>query len=78
MTIVEFRGILRALNASDVAALLRELGHELYQRELRSWRVLIDMSDELIDQETMAARQHTAQRLIAEERAYRRKRRRAA
>jgi hypothetical protein len=58
MTQHDFRALLRALDAVALAALLHELGFELYRREIARWRVLGELADELADQATFAARRN--------------------
>ncbi len=59
------RQALRVLEAPAMAALLRELGHELYNREILEWRVLTDISAELIDRATFAGRARLAEQWLA-------------
>lgn len=65
-----------------LAALLRELGRALYNREIQAWRVLVDISDELLDRETYDAKARLTEKwlrkppaLMASRRAQRRSRR---
>ena len=60
-----FRATLAQLDALALAALLRELGAVLYNRDILRWRVLTDISDELIDVATLAARARLTDRAIA-------------
>jgi hypothetical protein len=43
---------LRQLEPLALAALLRELGLRLYELEVRDWRALVTLSQEIIDQTT--------------------------
>jgi hypothetical protein len=63
MTITEFRSLLRRLDPTELAALLHELGFELYHREIARWRVLSDLADELMDRATYDARVTLARNL---------------
>lgn len=56
MTPGDLRDVLRKLDGAALAALLHELGFELYRREIARWRVLSDIADELMDQATFDAR----------------------
>src|SRR5438046_3123558 len=49
MTVASFRRLLRSISDEEFAALLRELGVALYERDIRDWRVLSGISDELLD-----------------------------
>jgi hypothetical protein len=40
-----------------MAAFLREAGRWLYNRDITQWRVLVDVSDELLERETFAAKE---------------------
>lgn len=46
------QGFLRALDALALAALLHEIGRRLYELDIRNWRALADMRDELVDRVT--------------------------
>lgn len=59
-----FRALLAALGPLPLAALLRELGVILFNREVIRWRVLVDISDELIDAEMLAVRERLIERVI--------------
>jgi hypothetical protein len=63
MTVQEFRRLLRSLEPAELAALLHELGFELYARELAQWRVLSDLADELMARATYEARATMARNL---------------
>ena len=43
------QAFLRQLDTLSLAALLRELGLRLYELEVRDWKALAGISDELID-----------------------------
>jgi len=75
MTPGDLRAVLRKLDGAALAALLHELGFELYRREIARWRVLGDMADELMDQATFAARDKMARTVITATRSARRARR---
>lgn len=64
MTPADLRDVLRRLDGAALAALLHELGFELYRRELSRWRVLGDLADELMDQATFVARDKMARSVI--------------
>jgi hypothetical protein len=55
--------VLRSLDAAALAALLHELGFELYRRELTRWRVVTDLADELLDESMARARARMARAL---------------
>jgi len=59
-----FRALLAALGPLPLAALLRELGVILFNREVIRWRVLVDISDELIDGEMLAVRERLIERVL--------------
>jgi len=59
-----FRRMLRELDMVSFAALLRELAVEIYNRDIRRYSVLIDITDEIIDQATLAARARITDRWI--------------
>lgn len=63
VTLAELRALLRALDAAALAALLHELGFELYRRELSRWRVVSDLADELLDESMHEARVRLARTL---------------
>jgi hypothetical protein len=63
-TLVCFRTTMATLDTMALAALLRELGIVLYNREILRWRVLTDISDELIDVATLPARVRLTERLL--------------
>jgi hypothetical protein len=46
-----------AVGDVGLAALLRELGRALYNREIHAWGVLVDISDELLERATASADQ---------------------
>jgi hypothetical protein len=56
VTLDDLRRVLRSLDAPALAALLHELGFELYRRELSRWRVVSDLADELLDESMHQAR----------------------
>lgn len=56
MTLMEFRELLRRLDDTAMAALLHELGFELYRRDLYRWRALSELADDLMDRATFDAR----------------------
>lgn len=60
MTVQDLRAVLRALDAPALAALLHELGFELYRREVQRWRVLSELAAELLSEATIAARARMA------------------
>ena len=57
MTRTDLTSVLRRLDDTALAALLHELGFELYRREIARWRVFADVADELMDKATFAARE---------------------
>jgi hypothetical protein len=61
----QLRALLTALDDPTIAALLREIGHVLYNREILRWRVLTDVSDELLDRATAPARIRLLDRALA-------------
>lgn len=61
----QLRAFLGAMESTALAALLRDMGIELYNREIREWRVLTEISDELLDRETVAARGRLVDRWLA-------------
>jgi len=81
MTLGDFRAVLRGMSAASLAALLHELGFELYRREVSQWRSLSALADELLDRETFAARNHLSEewlRSLRRKQARPRRRRRGA
>jgi hypothetical protein len=64
MNRADLSSFLRSLDALALAALLRELGVELYRREIARWRVLAELSDELIDSVTFSARRTLARYIV--------------
>ncbi|MGH7393371.1 MAG: hypothetical protein ACREM3_28540 [Candidatus Rokuibacteriota bacterium] len=78
MTRRDLTHLLQSLDGLALAALLRELGVELYRREIARWRVLTDISDELLDQLTFAARRKLITRVLDPPRKVRRRRWRRA
>lgn len=59
-----FRALLKALGPLPLAALLRELGAVLFNREVIRWRVLVDIADELVDAEMLAVRERLIERAL--------------
>lgn len=64
MTLASFRRLLRSISNEEFAALLRELGVALYERDIREWRVLSGISDELLDRSTLKEREELAEVII--------------
>jgi hypothetical protein len=56
--------LLEGLDALSLAGLLRELGAVLYNRQIREWRVVVDVSDQLLDAATLPARVRLTERLV--------------
>jgi hypothetical protein len=56
MRLEGFLRFLRDLDLMSFAALLRLQAAELYNRDIRQYQVLIDISDEIVDASTVAAR----------------------
>ena len=75
--VYRLRALLAALEDLSLAALLRELGTVLYNREIQRWAVLSDISDELIDQATLDARRRITERMLETEALKKQRRRRA-
>lgn len=65
----ELRAMLDDLDALCLAALLRELGRVLYNREIVRWRVVVDISDELLDDALAPARLRLTEQLLRGRRA---------
>jgi hypothetical protein len=59
-----FRRFLRELDLVSFAALLREQAAELYNRNIRQYQVLIDVSDEMVDAATLPARARITDRWL--------------
>ena len=64
--LADFREALTKLQTLPLAALLRELGAVLYNREIAAWRVLVDVSDELIDHAMLEARARMTEQWLAQ------------
>ena len=64
----KLRATLADLDHLPLAALLRELGAILYNRDISQWKVLTDVSDELLDEATLEARKRMTERMIADQR----------
>lgn len=62
--ITKLRSTLKDLDVLPLAALLRELGAVLYNRDVSQYRALTDVSDELLDTVTLRARQALAGRAV--------------
>lgn len=58
--------MLRELDPASFAALLRELAAEAYNRDISRYRVLLDISEELLDGATLAARERLADRWLGQ------------
>jgi hypothetical protein len=52
---------LKSLELPALAVFVRELGMVLYERNVRRWRVLLDIAAELDDESLMAARRAAAE-----------------
>ena len=59
-----FRALLAELDALCLAAMLPELGVVLYNREIVRWRVMMDISDELLDQALLPARARMTETML--------------
>jgi len=46
----------RQLDTLGLSALLKDAGRELFNRDIYRWREVADVANELLDQETLAAR----------------------
>ncbi len=53
-----------AVGDLGLAALLRELGRALHNRDVLAWKVLVDVSDELLDRATADARRRIGERWL--------------
>lgn len=62
------QAFLRRLDDLSFAALLRELGHRLYEKDVREWRSMIDISDELVDRVTFSTKNHAFDLWLTRER----------
>jgi len=60
----QLRTTLKHLHALSLAALLREVAAVLFNRSVNRWRVLVDISDELIDAEMLAVRERLIERVL--------------
>jgi hypothetical protein len=64
--ITRLRSTLGDLDTLPLAALLRELGVVLYNRDIVRWRALTDISDEMLDGATLAARSRLVARVTGD------------
>ena len=65
MRLEAFRRLLSELDPASFAALLRELATEAYNRNISRYGVLVDISNELLDAVTFAARVRIVDKWLA-------------
>jgi len=55
----------RQLDTLGLSALLKDAGRELFNRDIYRWREVADVANELLDQETMAARRRLVEQMTS-------------
>src|SRR2546425_1656296 len=55
----------RQLDTLGLSALLRDAGRELFNRDIYRWREVADVANELLDQETLAARRRLVEQMTS-------------
>ena len=55
----------RQLDTLGLSALLKDAGRELFNRDIYRWREVADVANELLDQETLAARRRLVEQMTS-------------